>query len=62
MCYECGCGHTNTIISHASITDHTFEHAARALLEAGEAETLEQAVFLAKRNTYDLLKKELGEN
>lgn len=62
MCYECGCGHTNTVMSNASITDHTFIYAAKALLEAGEAKTLEEAVLLAKRNTYKLLKKELGEN
>ena len=52
MCYECGCGSTKTIMSDKSITDDTFEKAAK-----GSGITTEQA----KRNTLELLKKDLGE-
>lgn len=62
MCYECGCGSTTTVMSEDSITDDkTFIPAAKALLKAGQAKTLEEAILLAKRNTFQLLKKELGE-
>ena len=52
MCYECGCGKTNTIASDRSITEETFRKAA-----GGAGISLEQA----KRNTLELLKKELKE-
>lgn len=52
MCYECGCGHTNTIMSEDSITDETFKKAAK-----GAGISVEEA----KRETLKLLKKELGE-
>lgn len=52
MCYECGCGSTKTIMSDKSITDDTFEKAAK-----GSGITTEQA----KRNTLELLKKDLEE-
>lgn len=52
MCYECGCGHTKTVMSDDSITEETFKKAAK-----GCGITLEEA----KRNTLALLKKELGE-
>lgn len=60
MCYDCGCGLPNDPMGkgHAgfepngkSITNKTFEVAAQA--EGISPET-------AKRNAYDLLKKELG--
>lgn len=50
MCYECGCGNTTTVMSDDSITKDTFEKAAK-----GSGISIEQA----KRNTYELLKKEL---
>lgn len=50
MCYECGCGSTTTIMSDDSITNDTFEKAAK-----GSNITIEQA----KKNTFELLKKEL---
>lgn len=52
MCYECGCGHTNTVMSKDSITDETFKKAAK-----GAGVSLEQA----KKNTLELLKRELKE-
>ena len=52
MCYECGCGHTNTVMSDDSITDETFKKAAK-----GAGNSVEKA----KRETLKLLKKELGE-
>lgn len=52
MCYECGCGHTNTVMSDDSITEETFEKAAKG---AGIS------VRKAKEETLKLLKKELGE-
>lgn len=53
MCYECGCGHTNTVMSDDSITEETFKKAAK-----GAGISVEKA----KRETLKLLKKELGEN
>lgn len=59
MCYDCGCGlpddpmgkgHAGYEPNGKSITDKTFEAAAKA-----EGISPEQA----KRNTYDLLKREL---
>lgn len=62
MCYECGCGSTTTVMSDDSITtDKTFVPAAKALLQGGKAKTMQDAILLAKENTYKLLKKELGE-
>lgn len=52
MCYECGCGFTNTVMSDASITEETFKKAAK-----GAGVSLEEA----KKNTLELLKKELKE-
>lgn len=52
MCYECGCMNTMTVASPDSITEITFERAAR-----GAGITTEQA----KRYTLELLKRELGE-
>lgn len=63
MCYECGCGSTTAVMSDDSITtDKTFVPAAKALLKSGKAKTLQEAILLAKKNTYELLKKELNEN
>lgn len=52
MCYECGCGHTNTFASDDSITDETFKKAAK-----GAGISVKEAM----KNTLELLKKELGE-
>ena len=52
MCYECGCGHNNTVMSDDSITIETFKKAAK-----GAGISLEEAM----RNTLKLLKKELKE-
>jgi len=52
MCYECGCGHTNTVMSDDSITEEIFKKAA-----TGAGISVEKA----KRETLKLLKKELGE-
>jgi hypothetical protein len=52
MCYECGCGNTKTIMSNDSITEDTFKKAA-----IGSHISLKQA----KKNTFDLLKKELAQ-
>ena len=52
VCYECACGSTTAIRSNDSITEETFKKAA-----VGARITVEQA----KRNTLELLKKELGE-
>jgi hypothetical protein len=52
MCYECGCGSSITVMSDDSITKETFEKAAN-----GSGITVEQA----KKNTFELLKKELEE-
>lgn len=50
MCYECACNNTMTTMSPDSITEVTFKRAAK-----GAGITVEQA----KRNTLELLKKEL---
>jgi hypothetical protein len=52
MCYECGCGSTTTVMSDDSITEEKFKKAAK-----GSGISVEEA----KRNTLQLLKKELGE-
>lgn len=52
MCYECGCGQTNTVMSDDSITEETFKKAAK-----GSGISVEEA----KKNTLKLLKRELGE-
>ena len=52
MCYECGCDNTMTTMSADSITEVAFKRAAK-----GAGITLEEA----KRNTLELLKKELKE-
>jgi hypothetical protein len=52
MCYECACGDTMTTMSGDSITEITFKRAAK-----GANITLEQA----KKNTLELLKRELHE-
>ena len=52
MCYECGCGHKNTVMSDDSITEEIFKKAAK-----GSGITVDKA----KRNALELLKKELGE-
>lgn len=52
MCYECGCNDTTTVMSSDSITEETFKKAAK-----GCGVSLEEA----KKNTFELLKKELGE-
>lgn len=53
MCYECGCNNTMTTMSGDSITEITFQRAAK-----GAGITVEQA----KRATLELLKRELGES
>ncbi|MBV6517601.1 MAG: hypothetical protein L3J18_08625 [Candidatus Brocadia sp.] len=53
MCYECGCGNEDTIMSSDSITGKTFEKAAQ-----GSGITKRQAM----ENTFVLLKKILGKN
>ena len=50
MCYECGCDNTMTTVGADSITEITFKRAAK-----GAGITLEEA----KRNTLELLKREL---
>ncbi len=50
MCYECGCGNATIVVSDDSITEETFKKAAK-----GSGISVEQA----KKNTYELLKKEL---
>ncbi len=51
MCYNCGCGLPNDDMGHPeNITDKTFEKAANAM---------GQSVAEAKKNTLDLLKKQL---
>lgn len=52
MCYECGCDNTMTTMSGDSITEISFKRAAK-----GANITVDQA----KRNTLELLKKELKE-
>lgn len=51
MCYNCGCGMPKDKMGHdENITDETFEIAAKA-----EGQTVEEA----KKNTLELLKKQL---
>jgi hypothetical protein len=50
MCYECACGSQTAIRSSESITDETFQRAAD-----GAGISVEEA----KRNTLELLKREL---
>ncbi|HEX8965925.1 MAG TPA: hypothetical protein VF820_05835 [Patescibacteria group bacterium] len=51
MCYECGCNEPTVVISPDSITEDTFKKAAK-----GAKISVEEA----KRNTLELLTKELG--
>ncbi len=52
MCYNCGCQMPDDNMGHPeNITNATFEAAAKA-----EG----QPVEMAKRNAYELLKKQLG--
>lgn len=53
MCYECGCGSEDTVMSSNSITGKTFEKAAE-----GSGITKRQAM----ENTFALLKKMLGKD
>ncbi|MDN3511057.1 MAG: hypothetical protein QY310_11565 [Candidatus Jettenia sp. CY-1] len=53
MCYECGCGNENSVMSPDSITGKTFEQAAK-----GSGITKRQAM----ENTFTLLKKVLGKS
>ena len=53
MCYNCGCQMPDNDMGHPqNITDKTFEEAAKA-----EGQTVDEA----KKNTLELLKKQLGE-
>lgn len=53
MCYNCGCGVLDDPMgSDKNITEKTFEEAAKAS---------NQDVQTAKRNTFEELKKQLGE-
>jgi len=53
MCYECGCNNTMTTMSADSITEISFQRAAK-----GAGISTEEA----KRATLELLKRELGES
>lgn len=53
MCYECGCGNENSVMSADSITGKTFEKAAE-----GSGITKRQAM----ENTFALLKELLEKN
>lgn len=53
MCYNCGCGMPDDDMGNPkNITDKTFEEAAKAS---------NQSMKEAKKNTLELLKKELGQ-
>lgn len=53
MCYNCGCGMPDDDMGNPkNITDKTFEEAAKASNQSMEE---------AKKNTLELLKKELGQ-
>lgn len=52
MCYECGCNDPFFVLTRDSIIEANFEKAAQAA---------KISVEKAKRNTLELLKKELGE-
>lgn len=53
MCYNCGCGMPDDDMGNPkNITDKTFEEAAKASNQSMEE---------AKKNTLDLLKKQLGQ-
>ena len=53
MCYECGCGDPNWKVSENSITEETFKKAAKG------AKGMKISPTEAKRNTLELLKKQL---
>lgn len=53
MCYNCGCGMPDDDMGNPkNITDKTFEEAAKASNQSMEE---------AKKNTLDLLKKQLNQ-